>query len=105
MQCRRPPAHAFHISQPCDFVPCEHLPHRRERDRFLEFGAVFLSNPAMDLATVAALSPLSAGVFESPWPQELGEEDHEAVLEAVEFPDFCCQVQTALPDIGLVTSK
>ena len=49
--------------------------------------------PDMDLGAVAALSPLAADVFESPWPQDLAEDDHEAVLEAVEFPDFCCQVQ------------
>ena len=79
----------------------------RELDRLFEFSAVFSPTLDMDLATVAALSPLglAGDVFDSPWPQDLAEEDHEAVLEAVEFPDFCCQVQTALPGIGLVTSK
>ena len=74
-----------------------HRIDRREREKGFEFGAVFSSvvppGPDMDLGAVAALSPLAADVFESPWPQDLAEDDHEAVLEAVEFPDFCCQVR------------
>ena len=56
----------------------------------------------MDLAAagggVDLLALAASDVFESPWPEGLiNEEDHEAVLEAVEFPDFCCQVQTSPP--------
>ena len=59
----------------------------------------------MDLAAagggVDLLALAASDVFESPWPEGLiSEEDHEAVLEAVEFPDFCCQVQTSPPELS-----
>ena len=109
MQQALPVAHAFHISQPCDFVPCEHFPHRRQREgERAESKRVLCSVPSsptaanMDLAAagggVDLLALAASDVFESPWPEGLiSEEDHEAVLEAVEFPDFCCQVQTSPP--------
>ena len=101
-------AHAFHISQPCDFVPCEHFPHRSQRQRGSErVSCVKFDRPPhrraanMDLAAAGGVDLLAlaaSDVFESPWPEGLiSEEDHEAVLEAVEFPDFCCQVQINPP--------
>ena len=59
----------------------------------------------MDLAAagggVDLLALAASDVFESPWPEGLiSEEDHEAVLEAVEFPDFCCQVQISPPELS-----
>ena len=108
MQQALPVAHAFHISQPCDFVPCEHFPHRRQRGREREsavFRSVLPVNANMDLAAagggVDLLALAASDVFESPWPEGLiSEEDHEAVLEAVEFPDFCCQVQISPPELS-----